>query len=135
PDFEVKRVVFASDFTVESVPVYQKALKLFRTWDTKVHLVYINLPHVKFKSTREIKQETDAFLRIAHHGEIPEDIKVDHINDYTVEEGLYYYAEDRDANLIALPTHGRQGLAHFFQGSIGEDLANRAGLPVMTFKM
>ncbi len=48
---------------------------------------------------------------------------------------MYSYAEKIDADLIAIPTHGRNGLAHFFVGSIGEDLANHAKLPVMTFKI
>ena len=40
-----------------------------------------------------------------------------------------------NADLVAIPTHGRTGLAHFFEGSISEDLANHANLPVMTFKI
>lgn len=38
-------------------------------------------------------------------------------------------------DLIAMPTHGRKGLAHFFNGSIGEDVVNHSDLPVMTFKI
>ena len=39
------------------------------------------------------------------------------------------------AELVAVSTHGRRGLAHFFEGSISEDIANHSTLPVMTFKM
>ncbi|NND11983.1 MAG: universal stress protein, partial [Flavobacteriaceae bacterium] len=38
-------------------------------------------------------------------------------------------------DLISVPTHGRKGLAHFFEGSITEDIANHSKLPVMTFKI
>ncbi len=135
PNFKVDKVVFACDFKIEGVPAYHRALQMLRPWNAQVHLVYINLPHIHFKSTAEIAKEMDAFLRVAHHGDVPSHIHVTHRNDYSTEEGLYNYAEECDADLIAIPTHGRRGLAHFFQGSIGEDLANRANLPVMTFKI
>ena len=38
-------------------------------------------------------------------------------------------------DLIVIATHGRKGLSHFFEGSISEDIANHANLPVMTFKI
>lgn len=135
PDFKVDKVVFACDFRIEGVPAYHKALQMFGPWNAQVYLVYINLPHVHFKSTDEIAQEKDSFLRVAHHGDVPSHIHVKHRNDYSTEEGLYNYAEECGADLIAIPTHGRRGLSHFFQGSIGEDLANRARLSVMTFKI
>ena len=56
-------------------------------------------------------------------------------NAYTVEEGVYGYSTLINADAIAMPTHGRRGLAHFFSGSISEDLVNHSKLPVVTFKM
>lgn len=43
--------------------------------------------------------------------------------------------EDIDVDLIGISTHGRQGIAHFFNGSISEDLVNHAKRPVITFKI
>ena len=40
-----------------------------------------------------------------------------------------------DADLIALNTHGRSGLSQLFNGSIGQELANHALRPVVTFKI
>ncbi|MBC7749456.1 MAG: universal stress protein, partial [Methylotenera sp.] len=37
--------------------------------------------------------------------------------------------------LIGLFTHGRTGLAHFFIGSISEDLVNHVTKPIITFKI
>ena len=74
-------------------------------------------------------------MSIAHHNAVPDDHKVDIVNDYSIEEGIYNFAFKIKANVIALPTHGRKGLAHFFKGSIGEDIANHADLPVITFKI
>ncbi|MEE9364144.1 MAG: hypothetical protein V3U92_16210 [Cellulophaga sp.] len=34
-----------------------------------------------------------------------------------------------------IQTHKHRGLLHFFNGSIGEDIANHSKLPVVTFKI
>ncbi len=57
------------------------------------------------------------------------------MSDYTVEKGVLNFANKIGADLIAVATHGRTGIAHFFEGSISEDIANHAVLPVMTFKI
>jgi len=135
PNFELNEAVFACDFKVENVRAYNKAIQIFRMFDAKVHLVYVNLPSPNFKSTSEAKEEIELFLSVAHHGDTSRKEKVVLLNDYSIEEGIYNYAQSVKADTIAIPTHGRQGLAHFFRGSIGEDIANHANLPVITFKL
>ncbi len=134
-DFKIENVVLGFDFRIENKNAYQKAIQLFNGLHAKVHLVQVNLPGINFMSTTEIQEETDKFLRVAHHGDLPRSIEIHEISDYSVERGVYNHANKIGADLIAVLTHGRSGLAHFFKGSIGEDLANHAKLPVMTFKI
>ena len=54
-------------------------------------------------------------------------------NDITEEEGIIYFAESIDADLIAMATHGRTGFAHVLAGSIAEDVVGHAKRPVLTF--
>ena len=56
-------------------------------------------------------------------------------NDTSVEQGILNFSKEIDADLIGISTHGRQGIAHFFNGSISEDLVNHATRPVITFKI
>ena len=56
-------------------------------------------------------------------------------NDTSVEKGILNFANEINANLIGMGTHGRKGISHFFNGSISEDLVNHANMPVMTFKI
>jgi len=37
--------------------------------------------------------------------------------------------------VLVVASHGRKGVAHFFEGSISEDIANHSKLPVMSFKI
>ena len=41
-------------------------------------------------------------------------------------------AEEHDADLIVMGTHGRTGLAHVFLGSVAERTLRRAPCPVLT---
>lgn len=134
-NFKIQKVVFGFDFQIENLPAYHKVIQLFGSLKADLHLVHVNLPAIEFMSTNEIQEQIDSFLRVAHHGDLPEAIQVKQISDYSVEQGIYNYAKRIGADLIAIPTHGRSGLSHFFKGSIGEDLANHAHLPVMTFRI
>jgi nucleotide-binding universal stress UspA family protein len=54
-------------------------------------------------------------------------------NDITEEDGIIYFAETIEADLIAMATHGRTGFAHVMAGSIAEDVVGHAKRPVLTF--
>lgn len=126
-------IVFASNFSENAVDVYQRALNTLGE-DANIHLLYVNVPGENFRSTAEMEQSVANFLMKAE-GNIGRLNKVNYISDYTVEKGIMNFSNVVGADLIVMPTHGRKGLAHFFEGSISEDLANHATLPVMTFKI
>lgn len=99
-----------------------------------MNLVYVNLPNERFKSTAEIEKRVVNFFTKAERS-LDKMADVSYVSDYTVEAGILNFANKIHADIIAIPTHGRKGLAHFFEGSVGEDVANHANLPVVTFKI
>ena len=127
-------VVFACDFLEESIKPYLNAIKMFNKINTKMHFVYVNLPNERFKSSLEIEKQVVNFFTKAEHN-LDKMKNVHYVSDYTVEAGILNFSLKIGADIIAIPTHGKKGLAHFFTGSIGEDVANHATLPVMTFKI
>ncbi|MBC8757256.1 universal stress protein [Kordia sp. YSTF-M3] len=131
-DFE--KVVFASDFSKEAIKPYINASSLFKKLGAKVHLVYVNLPGSSFKSSSEIEIKVADFLKVAD-GNLDNMNNVHYVNDYSIEQGILNFASAENADLVAVATHGRKGLAHFFEGSISEDIANHSVLPVMTFRI
>lgn len=127
-------VAFACDFSEEAIEPYLKASKLFKDMGSKLYLIHVNLPNDRFQSSLEIeKKVVNFFAKAESNLDKMEDVH--YINDYSVEEGVLNCASKIGADLIVVPTHGRKGLAHFFEGSIGEDVANHSTLPVMTFKI
>lgn len=129
---DFKNVVFACDFSEETIKPYTHVLKMFD--QSKINLVYVNLPNNRFKSSAEIEKSAVDFLMKAD-GNLDRMKDVYFVSDYTPEDGILNLSKKINADIIAIPTHGRKGIAHFLEGSIGEDLANHAVLPVITFKV
>ncbi|WP_282044108.1 universal stress protein [Winogradskyella flava] len=131
-DFE--NGVFASDFSEEAITPYLNARATFKKIGAKMHLVYVNSPDGNFRSSLEIDKRVSLFLKKAD-GNLNNLGNVHVVSDYSIEKGILNFANVIGADLIAVATHGRKGLAHFFEGSISEDIANHSTLPVMTFKI
>ncbi len=131
---DYKNVVFASDFSDESIKPYINASNLLTSFGSDIHLLYVNVPGELFKSSSEMEETMTGFLTKAD-GNLNRMNAVNYVSDVSVERGILTFARKINADLIVIPTHGRKGLAHFFEGSISEDLANHANRPVMTFKI
>jgi nucleotide-binding universal stress UspA family protein len=129
-NFKVENFLFACDFKEENLRAFQKALEFAETLSAEIHLVYINTPGDEFLSSSDIYNKVTHFLQKAGIGK-----EVEIYNDYSVERGVLNYSDSIGADVIGIPTHGRKGLAHFFMGSIGEDIANHSRIPVITFRI
>ena len=94
-----------------------------------VKMVFINTP-AYFKTQHMIEKAYEQFVqrnKIEHFGFAI-------YNELTEEKGILHYAADIDADMIAMPTHGRRGLAHLFAGSIAEDLTHHTQRTLLTLK-
>ena len=134
-NFQFENVVYACDFEGESITAYQKAMKFFEEFKATVHLLYVNLPAERFRSTAQMEKRVRTFLDKADNGDYMNIENVYYRDDYTVEQGIFTFCNKINADLVAVSTHGRRGLAHFFFGSVGEDVANHSEIPAITFKI
>ena len=133
-DVKFKEIVFATDFSEESISTFKKMLTSLAFLNAKKHLLYVNLPNENFKTTPEMDALANTFLMKAE-GNIDRLINVNFMCAKTIEEGILNFSNLVGADLITLVTHGRKGLAHVFSGSVSEDVSNHSSLPIMTFKM
>ncbi len=134
-NFQFENVVFACDFDTDNIKAYRKAMKLCKEFDATIHLLYVNLPAERFRSTPQMEERVREFLDKADNGDYNNLENVIYRDDYTVEQGIFTFSNKINADLIVVSTHGRRGLAHFFFGSVGEDVANHADTPVLTFRI
>lgn len=129
-DFRYKNFVFASDFSEETKEPFAKMLELVKKLNSKLSLVMISSPN-SFKTTHDAEKTMSDFLANFKIG----DHSTHLYNDINIETGIINFAKSINADMIGICTHGRTGLAHFFNGSIGEGLVNHAIRPVVTFKI
>ena len=129
-DFKIENIVFASNFKYKNRVTFQKILDFTSLFNSKFHLLKINTIH-NFETTKDSSDAIRNFINEFDLGEYTLNI----YNDTSVEAGILNFSKAIDADIILLNTHGRRGLSHLFNGSIGEDLANHAKLPVLTFKL
>lgn len=133
-DWDIKKVVFATDFSDETTGSFLTLTKLLAPLDVEIQLLHVNVPGDNFKNTDEMEWAVESFLENAE-GNLGRLKDVYFISDRSPEKGILKYANRVDADLIAIVTHGRTGLSRFFEGSISEDLANRGNLPILTLKI
>ena len=85
----------------------------------------------KFMTSSTVKTNMKAFIKDFNF----ENYTLNIYNDDTIEKGILNFSESINADLIGISTHGRKGIAHFFNVSRSEDLSNHANRPVITFKL
>ncbi len=128
--FDIQNFVFASDFKNDNKETYKQAVAFAELFDAKIHLVMVNTAN-NFHTTAASRKRINDFIA----GNTFENYVINIYNDVSVEQGILNFSKDIDADVIGISTHGRQGIAHFFNSSISEDLVNHAKRPVMTFKI
>jgi len=129
-EFDIKNIVFASDFKKESKKTFPKVMEFANLFGAKFHFLYVNTIH-NFNTTKAIEERMHNFIKDFDL----KDYKTVIYNDISIENGILSYSNDAKADLIALNTHGRSGLSQLFNGSIGAELTNHALKPVITFKL
>ncbi|MEC5164337.1 nucleotide-binding universal stress UspA family protein [Flavobacterium sp. PL11] len=122
--------VFASDFSKEIKRPFKKMLEFSEIFNAKLSLVMICSPS-SFKTTLEAEKIMNKFVK--KHD--IKDYSLHIFNDTKVENGIINFSKKINASLIGICTYGRTGLAHFFNGSISEDIVNHTVRPVITFKI
>ncbi len=129
-DFAIDNFIFATDANPNNKKTLSKALKFAQTLGANLHLLFINTPN-DFVTSQEAHNRIKEFV-----GDLEPKVHQIHIfNDISVEQGILNFANKFNAGLIGIATHGRKGIAHFFNGSISEDLVNHSTRPVVTFKI
>ncbi len=124
-----KKIVFASDFKEGDSEVAARVKRLQNLFDAELYFVVVNTPG-NFETTRESINRIKTFVKTYGF----ENVKAEIYNSASEESGIIDFADDINADLIAMATHGRTGFIHLITGSIAEDVVNHSSRPVWTFK-
>ncbi|MEM9327545.1 MAG: universal stress protein [Bacteroidota bacterium] len=127
---EIKSLVLATDTTPEQEPVVEKVKALQELLGLNIHVVRVITPYNFLAKGHALQQLKDFATKVQL-----EDYTLDTIEAEFADEGIIAFAEKHNIGLVAMGTHGRKGLAHFFGGSTAEDVANHSKIPIWTMKM
>lgn len=125
---DFKNIVYATSMSKDE-EVFSRIVRLTQQmYDSTVHLVRINTP-ANFQRDAVAKKYMQDFAKKLQLKNFTLNI----FNDLTEEEGIIYFADSINADLIAMATHGRTGFAHVLAGSIAEEVLSHSKRPVLTF--
>jgi nucleotide-binding universal stress UspA family protein len=125
---DFKNIVYATSMSKDEEVFSRIVKRAQELYDATVHLVRVNTPG-NFQRDAVVKKYMTDFAKKLQL----KNYTVNVFNDITEEEGIIYFAESINADMIALATHGRTGFAHVLAGSIAEDVVNHSKRPVLTF--
>jgi nucleotide-binding universal stress UspA family protein len=128
---QIKDIVFPNSLDLEKQEDLVQHVKVIQAfYGAKLHIVWINTPS-NFVSDKQTKQRMKAFVNRF----MIDNYTLNIYNDIYEEMGIVNFAHEIKAGMLAMGTHGRRGLAHFFAGSVTEDVVNHIDLPIWTYTM
>lgn len=126
---QIKNIVFPNTMESDShEDLIMKVKDLQHSLNAHLHIVYINTP-------LNFKQDLVTRENLAHFAKryMFRDCTTNVFNDMVEESGITNFTRMIDADMIAVGTHGRKGLAHLLSGSLAEELVNHCKLPIWTY--
>ncbi len=129
-DFAVKKIVFASNFFKESYTVFEKIKFFADSYNAHIDLLKVITPKC-FESTPYSQKLINDFVKNFNLNKYTINI----YNAHNVENGIIDFSNEMNADLIAIETHGRTGIAHLIKGSLTEGVVKHETKPVLSIKI
>ncbi len=129
--FPFKDIVFVSDFLEDVSEAFKHVISIAEKCGAHIHLLRVNT-QTDFNSIElglnPIREFLKKFPNLDRYS-------MNVYNEPAVETGINNFLKYKDADLIAMCTHGRTGFLSLFSKSIAEGITNHSELPVMTIKI
>lgn len=126
----IKTIVFPTQLKLNETSLIAKVKDLQKFLGAKLKVIYVNTP-VNFRKQHDI----DGLLKdyVKHYALSNCDTSI--VNDAYEQQGIIDFVKKIPGSMIAMSTHGRRGLSHFFNMSIAEEVVNHVNCPIWTFSI
>ncbi|MFB9213389.1 universal stress protein [Echinicola jeungdonensis] len=124
----IKDIVLPIDFKPLGEEWENKIKYLQGFFKAKLHLVFINTPSWFMEDSLAL----DKMKQFAEDHQL-EGATFNVRNNYHVPDGIHKFAHEIQAGMIALGTHERKGLEHFFGGGVQERMVHGLEVPIWTY--
>ncbi len=125
-----RNIIYATALRDDEHRVIRELKKFQQLFNAQLHILKVNTmanflddPFV-YAKLREFAQNHDLQNYTIHT-----------YSDQSEEAGIIHFAEEINADIIALATHSRRGIVHLLSGSMAEDVVNHAKRPIWTMSL
>ncbi len=127
----IKDIVLPNTLQTEiQEDLLMKVKSLQNFFKAHIHIVWVNTPSNFTRDITTHKRMQDFAKRFMF-----KNYTAHVFNDLYEEDGIINFAHFIKADMIAMGTHGRKGLAHVISGSVAEDVVNHIDIPIWTYTM
>lgn len=123
----IKNIVFANSLESEQKHLVTKLKQLQQLLKATLHIVWINTPANFTPDNITLIKLKDFAMRY-----MLTNYTLNVYNDEEEKTGVINFARLKEADMIAMGTHGRKGISHLLIGSIAEDVVNHVDIPIWT---
>lgn len=127
---QIKHIVLPSRLNLNQHNFMEKVVELQKFFGATLHVLYVNTPD-EFKRDQEAREALNDFVAQYKLTDCTLNIR----NDPYEEDGILHFASEIKADMIAMATHSRRGLAHLFTGSVAEEVLVRSAFPLWTYTL
>ncbi len=138
-----KNILVPYDFTTFADKAFEKAVEIGRKFNSKITLLTIigsdiDTSGMSLSRAEEVQDETEKQaeenLNKIKQSTQNMDISVKIIHNPSTIDGILYFADQNNIDLIVLGSHGRSGFKKLILGSVASAIVTRAVCPVLTVK-
>ena len=136
----IRTILHATDFSELSNTAFEFASALARDYAAKLVIVHV-MPPVNFFAPDgvtvpfPVADETDARIRLMAMRPIDPSVEVEHrLLEGDAVDHILKAADECQADLIVMGTHGHTGLTRMLAGSVAENVLRKAICPVLTVR-
>jgi len=144
---EMKKIVFATDFSEGSLTALPYAIDMAKNYGAKLYFVHViydiakttgwYVPHVSVEEMyRDMESGASDELKKIFVEEMRGFKDIEHVVlKGTPYEEITGFASDENIDLIVLGTHGRTGINRMLFGSTAEQIVRSAPCPVLSVRI
>ncbi len=125
---QIKNIALPITLQLNQEEFVKRVKELQSFFSAKLHLLLVNTPY----NLRRTADEMKLMEEFANNNKIT-NYTLNIRNDFYEHDGIINFAHEIKADMIAMATHGRRGLAHLVAGSVTEDVVNHVDCPIWTY--
>lgn len=127
---QVRKIVFPTTLRLDQHMLIEKVKELQGFFGASLEVLWINTP-MNFKTDLESKALLEDFAQNYKLTNYHLHVR----NDTIEEDAIAHFTHEIKADMVAMATHGRRGLAHALMGSVTEDVVNHLQCPIWTLSL